>query len=106
MCEQCHPDRTGESWQRFLAQHRLKNICDEDGGWKVNSQSGHTYHVRSHMGVDRASGSYFFRTTCDCPARKRCRHIDAVLDMRYAEELAAAEGGDFDGMDILEREEM
>ena len=105
MCVKCHPDRDGGSWSKFLAEYRLKDICNERGGWRVESSSGSTYHVRSQSYIDRESGGMGFRMTCDCPARKRCRHIDAVEQMRYAEELAAAQAGDVDGMEILERTE-
>ncbi len=105
MCEKCNPMRTGESWQKFLERNRLTNICDENGGWRVDSASGGVYHVKSVSYIDRESGSLGFRMTCDCPARKRCRHIGAVMDMRYAEELAAAQAGDVDGIEILERME-
>lgn len=103
MCSKCNPMRSGASWDGLLARHRLVGICDSRDGWTVQSASGGTYHVRSIMGVDRESGAYTFRMTCDCPARKQCRHIDAVMDMRHAEELAAARCGDPDGIEIIER---
>ncbi|HUU58305.1 MAG TPA: hypothetical protein VMZ50_02075 [Phycisphaerae bacterium] len=104
MSGQEHPMRTGESWEAFLRRYRLRDIRDDGrDGWVVESASGATYHVAAHMGVDRDSGSYTSRMTCDCPARKTCRHINAVMDMRHAEELAAAQDGDADGMDIIDR---
>ena len=103
MCSKCHPDREGEGWRDLLARYRIKDIHNEDDGWRVESTSGKTYHLRSQTSIDRESGAMMFRMTCDCPAWKQCRHIDAVLDMRYAEELAAAQDGDVDGMEIMER---
>jgi len=93
--------RSGESWNALLKQYRIKNIKDDPrDGWN----SGKIYHVRSIMFVHR-DGGFGFRMTCNCAARKRCRHIDAVEQMRYAEERVAAQNGDTDGMEILERTE-
>jgi hypothetical protein len=102
MCDQCNSMRTGDSWANFLARYKLKNICDEGNGWRVESASGSTYHVASKTFLDEM-GCMEFRMTCDCPARKQCRHISAVMDMRHAEELAAAADGDPDGIEMLER---
>ena len=45
--------------------------------WEVHSDSGNTYEVRHIMRMDEM-GSLYFVWTCDCPARKRCKHIAAV----------------------------
>lgn len=95
--------RSGESWGAFMKQYRLRGIADrEDGGWDVTSTSEQTYIVRSVPRIDRGSGSMYFETTCTCPARKRCRHIEAVLNMREAE---ASADEDSDGMEMVERTE-
>ena len=105
MCAKCNPMRSGDSWNAFLAKYKLTGICDDDnGGWLVKSASGCEYHVKTQMKMDR-EGSYYFVNSCTCPARKPCRHIDAVMNMRHAEELAAAQSGDADGMEMLERTE-
>lgn len=95
-----NPNRTGENWDAFMAQFKLRDIIDAPGGgWTVQSASGSTYHVASKPCLDEM-GSMYFRWTCSCPARGRCRHIDAVEQMRHAEEAAE---GDTDGLDLLER---
>lgn len=98
----CNQLRSGDSWTSFLAKYRLKNICDISGGWSVESCSGSTYTVRCITRLDEC-GSMFFTYQCNCPARKRCRHIEAVEQMRYAEEMSIAQDGDTDGMDLIER---
>lgn len=103
MCVNCHSDRIGESWETLMAKYRLRNICTTEDGWEVDSASGASYNVQSV--VNRSHGESLFYMRCDCPARKHCRHIDAVMNMRYAEELAAAQDGDVDGIEIMERTE-
>ena len=71
-------------------------------GYDVDSTSGKTYHVHSTAHIERGSGSMFFRWHCTCPARRRCRHIDAVVQARWQE---AAADGDYDGMNVMDREE-
>ncbi len=94
--------RTGENWQAFLKRYRITGIEDIGNDiYRVSSVSGHTYSVQIHTNVSREDGGIYFTWSCDCPSRKRCRHIEAVVQMRWAE--AAAEG-DYDGMDIMERE--
>jgi len=94
--------RTGESWEKLLAEYRLNDIRErDDDGYDVESVSGNTYRVMSHTRLDEM-GSMYFTWSCTCPARKRCRHIDAVQQMRWAE---AAASEDYDGMDIMEREQ-
>ena len=97
--------KTGPEWEEFLHKYRLTAITDALDGWDVLSDSGATYRVTSHTSIDRNTGSMVCTLHCTCAARKRCRHIDAVMDMRYAEELAAARNGDTDGMEIIERTE-
>ena len=93
------PDiRTGPGWDTFLARYRLTGIADANGNrWTVRSASGSAYAVRRRMCMDEC-GSYYDRWECDCPARKRCRHIDAVEAMLAAEALAAE---DWDAMNEL-----
>lgn len=88
-------------WQEFLKNYHIQDIrCIEGVGYDVVSNSGNTYRVTSKMQVSRDTGSYYFTMNCNCPARKRCRHIDAVEQMRYAEALV---NQDNDEMAILER---
>jgi hypothetical protein len=88
-------------WQKFLKHYRIQDIKSIEGsGFDVISNSGKTYRVISQMGVSRDTGSYYFTMKCNCPAYKRCRHIDAVEQMRYAEAIV---NQDYDEMEILER---
>ncbi len=87
----------------LLAKHRLKAIRREDDYWEVDSESGSTYEVRSVTCIDREVGSMYFQWRCSCPARRRCRHIDAVEQLNWDEAVAA---DDYDGMDVLERYEV
>lgn len=91
-----------------MAHYRLHNIRDaEDGdGWTINSRSGATYLVTREMRHNRYEYGYSFRFHCTCPARKRCRHTNAVEAMLHAEIHSAIEAGDdggIDDMEILER---
>jgi hypothetical protein len=88
--------RCGQSWTDFLTRYRLTDIRTTKRGWDVESASGHTYHVSESTRLD-AMGSMYFTMACDCPARKRCRHIDAVVAM-----MATEEGADGD-MEHVER---
>ena len=97
MCVDC---RSGDAWDKLLGDYRLKDIVDIDGGWRVESASGKVYTVSRKAGIDRDSGGMFFVWRCDCPARKRCRHCDAVEQMLYAEAIAHE---DYDGLEIIER---
>lgn len=97
-----HADRSGASWEEFLKRYRLKNIDETGGNYRVLSQTGQTYVVANKTCLDEC-GSMFFRWNCTCPARKQCRHIDAVINMRWAEAIAAE---DYDGMDVMEKEEL
>lgn len=101
MKTETHVDRKGASWDAFLKRYRLKNIDGNANSYRVLSQTGQTYVVTNETCLDECS-SMFFRWNCTCPARKRCRHIDAVVNMRWAEAAAAM---DYDGMDVMEREE-
>ncbi len=101
MTANVNDDRTGESWEALLKKYRILGIVDADDGYSVESTSGSTYRVHSEARISRDVGSTYFTWHCDCPARKRCRHIDAVVQMRWAE---AAANEDYDGMDIMERE--
>lgn len=91
-------------FRAILTQYRLRNIRNAvGGGYEVESESGNTYRVERRSWIDRASGSLGFSWRCNCAARKRCRHIDAVERVDYAEALADAQGGDSSGIDIVER---
>lgn len=81
----CDNDRHGESWEKFLVQFKLTGIRDISNGWEVTSASGKTYTVELRTRLD-AMGSMYFEWDCDCPANKRCRHIDAVEQMLDAED--------------------
>jgi len=90
--------REGESWQNFLAQFRLRNIIDAGPDrWTIQSTSGTEYTVHRATRMDEL-GCYYQSWRCDCPARKRCRHIDAVESMLSAE-LVAME--DYDALNEL-----
>ena len=92
---------TDNEWAALMRRFRITDIRDKGAGWVVESTSGSTYHVHMRTRMDEM-GSYYGSWECDCPARKRCRHIEAVEDMRGAEELAhAQETGDYDGMELL-----
>jgi hypothetical protein len=91
--------RTNPTWAAFLAKYRIRDIVGPDDGYTVVSASGSTYHVSNSTHMD-AMGSYSFRWHCDCPARKRCRHIDAVEQMVHDEACAAE---DHDALEWIER---
>ena len=91
---------TDPGFLKLLGDHRLTNITGNDP-YTVESQSGHSYIVDLTWELDRDSGSEFAIWHCTCPARKTCRHIEAVVDMRWAEAGALE---DYDGMDVMERE--
>ena len=95
--------RSGAEWDAFLAKYRIRGIVEGGDGYDVESTSGHTYHVHSDVRVSRDDGGVSFTWHCTCPARKTCRHITAVVQLRWAE---AAAVGDYDGMDVMEREEV
>jgi uncharacterized Zn finger protein len=91
---------TDQGFLEFLDDRRLTSITG-NGPYAVDSQSGQSYTVSLTSSIDRYD--VFPRATwhCTCPARKSCRHIDAVVDTRWAEANAA---GDYDAMDAMERE--
>ena len=95
--------RSGPGWDALMAKYRLVAIEDVDKGWTVRSQSGSTYMVRQTWSIGKWDGSLIGKWTCSCPARKRCRHIDAVEAMLYAEARAEADARDSQGLDVLER---
>lgn len=84
----------------FLDSRRLTSITG-DSPYAVLSHSGQSYIVSLKWRIDRDDGSVIAMWDCNCLARKSCRHIDAVVDMRWAEAGAA---GDYDAMDAMERE--
>jgi len=94
-------ETTESASDELLRQYRLESIERQDGRWDVASKSGSTYQVRSVTRLDDM-GCMYFQWRCSCPARKRCRHIDAVEQLSW-EDAAADE--DYDGMDVLERYE-
>jgi len=67
-----------------LEKFRIKAITPNGNGYDVESNSGNTYHVKSRTRLD-SMGSMFFAWECNCPARKRCRHIDAIEQYRWEE---------------------
>ena len=94
-------NRQGPDWTELMRRYRLRNIVDaDDGSYEVESASGQTYRVRTRTRLTRR-GSMYFTQECNCPARKRCRHIDAVCAMRYAEAIVAH---DYDMLEMIERE--
>lgn len=95
--------RNTESFRALLRESHLRSITDrDDGGYDVASESGNTYRVW-RVTLHDEGGSMYFTWQCSCPARKKCRHIDAVKRVDYAEALAAAQCGDEDGIEIVER---
>jgi len=88
----------------FLAKYRIRSITpvNEPGTIPVTveSESGSRYTVDRNAFIDRYDGGMEFRWSCTCPARKRCRHIDAVEDWLYAQALADQ---DYDALEIIER---
>ena len=66
-------------------------------------ETGKSYIVSQHDRIDRESGSLYYIWKCTCSARKSCRHIDKVVEGRWADAQADA---DYDGMDLMEREEL
>lgn len=84
----------------MLKSYRLISISGTNP-YTVVSASGNTYTVRRSTKMDEL-GSYYEKYTCDCPARKTCRHIAAVQQMEHAE-LEAAER--FEEMENIENAE-
>ena len=88
----------------FLAKYRIRSISPvgEPGTIPVTveSESGSRYTVDRNAFVDRYDGGMEFRWSCTCPARKRCRHIDAVENWLYGQALADQ---DYDALEIIER---
>ena len=89
---------TTDKRQQKIAACRVEASGD---GWNVTSPSGSTYRVTSESRIDRGSGSLYFVRHCDCPARVReCVHAAAVEQHEWTE---AANAGDYETMDVLER---
>lgn len=91
------------TFQKMLSDYRLQRIDGNlHAGFSVQSCSGGKYRV-THHAVIANDGSMRFRWDCDCPARKRCRHIDACEQVSWVEESAeASETGDYCALEILE----
>ena len=89
-------------FKEFLGSRRLTSITGESP-YMVGSQSGQSYAVDLTWHINRDTGSMYGTWHCSCQAREVCRHITAVVDMRWAEAAAA---NDYDGMDAMEREEL
>jgi len=83
---------------KFMARYKIRDIVEADDGWEVLSTSGKTYTVTTKTCIGEM-GSMFFTWQCDCPARKRCRHIDAAEQYRYLHSVA---NGDIEDLDMLE----
>ena len=94
--------RKGESWEAFLQRYRIRGIEGEGLPCTVVSESGGRYTVDRTADVDRYDGGMIFRWRCNCPAKKRCRHIDAVENALHAEAIARE---DYDALEIIERGE-
>lgn len=83
----------------MLQNHRLRSLAgDAAAGFTVESASGSTYRVTREMAVLR-DGALRFVWKCTCPARGRCRHIDACEQVERAEAAAA---GDIDRLETIE----
>tara|TARA_R100001086_G_scaffold245662_1_gene176860 strand:+ start:310 stop:618 length:309 start_codon:yes stop_codon:yes gene_type:complete len=93
---------TDPGFLAFLGSRRLTSITG-DSPYAVGSQSGQSYGVDLTWHTDSYSGALHSIWHCSCPASGGCRHIDAVVDMRWAEASAA---DDYDGMDVMEREQV
>ncbi len=97
------PNQTTNAWEsQLLRRYRVRAIhsADVDGPClpaRVESESGNTYTVDREARIARDSGSMYFRWTCTCPARKTCRHIDAVSEWLYPQ------GVDYDDVEVMER---
>lgn len=70
--------------QEILKKYRIKSITEIDDEFEVVSNSGSTYIVKSITKLDEM-GSMYFKYECNCPAWKRCRHINAVEQYQYEE---------------------
>lgn len=93
-----------EATSELLKKFRIVGLTtNSDGTYAIVSNSGKHYTVSQSTHIGRYDGSLYFRWHCDCPARKTCRHIDAVVQCRWDE---AAANDDYDGMDIMEREQI
>ena len=90
---------TDPGFLEFLGSRRLTSITGESP-YTVGSRSGQSYAVGLTWHADRDANLYSL-WRCSCSARRTCRHINAVVDMRWAEASAA---DDYDGMDVMERE--
>jgi len=87
------------SFQSLLKTHRLRSLTGRAAnGFSVVSESGSTYTVTLVESLD-SMGSLRFRWRCSCPARGRCRHIDACEQVEHAE---AAADGDIDRLEMIE----
>ena len=101
-------DRTSNpTFIAFLDDHRLRGIRGDNPPYTVESQSGQSYTVSLTSSI----GGYDILTrstwNCTCPSRRTCRHIMAVVDMRWAEIAVAEDRGSIawqDAIDDMERE--
>lgn len=74
----------------ILAEYKIRNIYnDADGTWIIESNSGSTY---------RSNGD-----RCNCPARYKCRHLNAIQQVRYGDALMEAQHGESDAIEAIER---
>ena len=87
------------TFQSLLKTHRLRSLTGRaSGGFAVVSESGSTYRVKLDTVMD-SMGSIRMQWKCSCPARGRCRHIDACEQVEHAE---AASYRDIDRLEMIE----
>jgi hypothetical protein len=83
----------------LLKRYKLRSLAGQAaGGFSVVSESGKTYKITLTETIDRL-GSMRMQWRCTCPARRRCRHIEACEQVEHAE---AAASGDIDRLEFLE----
>jgi len=77
-----------DTFRSLLKTHRIRSLTGQAaGGFTVVSESGSTYRVNLDTVMDNM-GSIRMQWKCSCPARGRCRHIDACEQVEHAEAAA------------------
>ena len=92
------------AYTEIYKKYRITEITQADESWAVyavHSTSGKIYEVKNVTNLDEL-GSIYFEWRCDCPARKRCRHIDAVE--AYRDVFFADDDDDGDDDYMMERQ--
>ena len=77
----------------FLDDRRLRGIMGDNPPYTVESQSGQSYTVTLTSSIDGYDILPRSTWNCTCPSRTTCRHIMAVVDMRWAEIAGAEDRG-------------